>query len=132
MDSEEEDEKEKDEKPFDRRDVETVKVNEPRKPLIDKLQQKQQQQTSEQSKQPEQINETKNVSNAPSSGSAQEKRPLSDKNARIADLVRSIKDKQIEQERRKHRLELYRPWLICGGVLIGGIVLQQIFKRFFY
>ncbi len=92
-----------------------MRVNKPRDPLPDKMH-KQLQLPEEDAAKP----------------TPAQNRPLSDKEARIAELVRSIKEKQSDQEKRKNRFELYRPWLICGGVLIGGIVLQQIMKRIFY
>lgn len=110
------DEEDAEEKPFalNRRDIETVKVNQPRQPLVEKQSDALRSKTTASSQEPPKV------------------KKISEKEVRISEMVRAIKDKQIKSERRKQFLETYRPWLICGGVLIGGIILQQIYKRFFY
>jgi hypothetical protein len=94
------------------RDVQTVRVNQERKPIAAQ----EQKATAAEAQ-----NDDPNV----------RQRITSDKNKRIADLVNSIKEKQKKHEESHRFLDDLKPILVGGSIFIGGIILHQLYRNFF-
>jgi hypothetical protein len=105
--------------PFGRnnRDVQTVKVNQPRKPLP----------------QSENVTTTGETRREAEPATTSELRPRlkSEKEKRIAEMVNSIKEKQKQHELSRRLFDDIKPVIIGGSIFIGGIVLHQLYKAFF-
>jgi hypothetical protein len=57
---------------------------------------------------------------------------LSARDQRIAEKIKEIKKKQIEHEKNKELMSQLRPFLIGGGLLIGGFLVFEICKKNFF
>lgn len=126
-DSEIEDEAEDDESPFasNRRDVETVKVNQPRKPVEALIIEHNVELHKRHPIQP--INQ---VQETPAIESPRTKN-ISEKEQRISNLVTTMRDKQIKHEKEKKFMAELKPLIFGGAVLFGGLIIHQIYKNFF-
>lgn len=97
------------------RDIQTVKVNEPRKRLAETLDSKS---GGSSSVEPVVV----------ATGRAQ-----SEKDKRIADMVSAMKEKQRKHEETNAMRKQYdvKPMLIGGGIFLSGIIIHQLMKMFF-
>lgn len=113
---------ESDEKPFaTSRNISTVKVNQARKPL---------EQTILDNNSLVKVKESKETSVA-SSERAKSPKNLSEREKKVSDLVNSIKQKQKQHEKKKQFYSDLKPYIIGGGLLLGGAILFQFYKNFF-
>jgi hypothetical protein len=123
---------ESDEKPFaNSRNISTVKVNQPRKPLEKTINVSQNDNLSKIS----QIKENENINEENDLGLRERaKSPskiMSDREKRVSELVNSIKQKQKQHEQKKQFFADFKPYLIGSGLIIGGAILLQIYRSFF-
>ena len=124
---------ESDEKPFaNSRNISTVKVNQPRKPLDQSLNVNQKdsltkisQKTQEEDKEDEEAFELRERAKSASS------KVMSDREKRVSDLVNSIKQKQKQHEQKKQFYTDFKPYFIGSSLLLGGAILFQIYRSFF-
>lgn len=119
-DDEDEDDDDDDEQPFARREVSTVKVNEPRKLPVEHENEPTADITP---------NSTADNTTKPKPPSAKH---LSEREQNIAKKVSNMRQKQIKCEQHKQFLDNLRPILVGGGVLLTGLIIHQIYKRFFF
>ncbi len=61
-----------------------------------------------------------------------EGKTLSARDQRIAEKIKEIKKKQIEHEQSKELMSQLKPFLIGGGLLIGGLLIFEICKKNFF
>jgi hypothetical protein len=154
-----------DENPFlQNRDIQTVKVNESRKPLTESLIESKilplntlVQENSEDILQNEEIalvtsnanpndiignsnfdtntlyqRKVSSSTNEPNNLHSQSNKLLSEKEKRIAEQVKQMKQKQIEHEKHKQFVNQIKPFLIGGGLLLGGFLVFEICKKNFF
>lgn len=133
------------------RDVQTVKLNEHRKPLIEQsLPAIDPDETTKSSEtQPltknesngnsnfvennifqRKVNESSNEINKDNSSSTRTK-SMSERERRIAEQVKLMKQRQMSHEKRKALINQFKPVLICGGFVVGGYLIFQIYKNLF-
>ena len=105
------------------RNVQTVKVNEPRKLLLEK--------EGENSTNTNMNTNVYNTNKTDQSNATQRQRAQSDKEKRIAELVSSIKERQKQHEVGRKIFDDIKPVLIGGTIFIGGIILHQLYKVLF-
>lgn len=141
---------ENDETPFaTSRDIQTVKVNEPRKPLTQTLEEQAKSSgatTSREAKESPTENghiyqrnvvvdsesSNTNLTSPIDSGSKKKVVNISEKEKRIAEKVKEIKEKQQKHEQYQKLMQQVRPVLIGGGLLIGGLLIFEICKKNFF
>lgn len=75
---------------------------------------------------------TTNLTSPSGSGSKKKAGSLSEKDKRIAEKVKEIKDKQQKQEQYQKLMQQVKPILIGGGLLIGGILIFEVCKKNFF
>ena len=123
---------ESDEKPFaNSRNISTVKVNQPRKPLEQTINVIQNDNLSKisQMKENESINEENDLGLRERAKSPS--KIMSDREKRVSELVNAIKQKQKQHEQKKQFFADFKPYLIGSGLIIGGAILLQIYRSFF-
>jgi hypothetical protein len=130
------------------RNVQTVKVNQTRKSMQEKheeiariqLSAKTAQENSSiltnrhstnETKKTQSSNLTASESLTSQSDKAKVPKILSDKDKRLAEKVASIRQNMAKHERYKKVMKDLRPFIIGGSLLIGSLVLYQLYKKFF-
>lgn len=133
---------EDDERPFaaNRADVQTVKVNQPRKPIDDSLILTKCDESKIEFKfSNDFMNKKIEAKKAKKSLEHEDKdaktsdatKKISEKEQRISNLVNSIKEKQKKHEKRSRLMAELRPLIYGGTALIGGLVIHHLYKNFF-
>jgi hypothetical protein len=124
---------ESDDKPFaNSRNISTVKVNQPRKPLEQTLNVSQKDnltKVSRKSNESEQDKEQEDFDLRERAKSSS--KVMSDREKRVSDLVNSIKQKQKQHEQKKQFYTDFKPYFIGSSLLLGGAILFQIYRSFF-
>lgn len=108
-----------------RLDVQTVRVNQQRKPVEPLLIPK-----SDESDEENVKSEIKSETNSLMDQSNAYSPRTSEKNQRISDLVKSMREKQKKHESRSKLLSDLRPYIYGGAILLSGIVIHQLYKTF--
>ena len=67
--------------------------------------------------------------NLPSSTATVPSKTLSEKEKRIAEQVKLMKQKQISHEHKQKFMKQIKPFLIGGGVLLGGFLIFELCKK---
>lgn len=141
---------ENDETPFAAsRNIQTVKVNEPRKPLAQTLEEQAKSSGATTSREAKEFppenghiyqrnvvvdseSSNTNLTSPIGSGSKKKAVNMSEKEKRIAEKVKEIKDKQQKHEQYQKLMQQVRPILIGGGLLIGGFLIFEVCKKNFF
>lgn len=109
-----------------RSDVQTVKVNQPRRPVEPLIIFK-----SDESFDEKTNNEIERESKNFLTDQIGAKSPrTSEKNQRISDKVKSMREKQIKHEKRSKLMSDLKPYIYGGAILLSGIVVHQIYRTF--
>lgn len=117
------------------RDIQTVKVNEPRKPLEQTL--KEQNDKKIETNDPTEnghiyqrkVSQSNQKTNLTSPTESAQTKKLSDKEKRIAEKVKEMKKKQQNHEENKQLMKQVKPFIIGGGIILGGLLIFEICKK---